>query len=104
MFIVGKSFFSETLSKLDIKTIFDANIDTLQAPSDKKYQKKNEKRSQKYTTLPQSIRIPVKRQDTKSNLDFLGIFDTRKYFFIPQNRRSQTKDNMLSSLFGFLNL
>ena len=70
---------------------FDANIDTLQAPSDKKHHRKNDKRSPHFTKVPTSIKTPVKRQDNKSNLDFLGIFDTRKYFFISRNRRNHKK-------------
>jgi hypothetical protein len=80
---------------------FNANIDTLQAPRDNSYYNKNEKRSSKYFT---SERSQVKKQERKSNLDFLGIFDTRRYFFIPPNRRSENKEhriiNNILSLFS----
>lgn len=39
----------------------------------------------------------TEKHDRKSNLDFLGIFDTRKYFFIPPNRRSDTSDEQQQS-------
>ena len=72
----------------DSEIYFNANIDTLQAPGDKKYYKRADKRSPKYfPNLPRIVTNSVKKQDRKSNLDFLGIFDTRKYFFIPPNRR-----------------
>ena len=34
---------------------------------------------------------PVPKQDRKSNLDFLGIFDTRQYFYIPNRRSDEAK-------------
>ena len=79
---------------------FDPKLDTLQAPSEKTGQvhhninvKRNIKRLRTKS---------VRKQDRKSNLDFLGIFDTRKYFFIPQNRRSEENSNkFFPSFFSF---
>jgi hypothetical protein len=73
---------------------FYANIDTLHAPSDNSYYNKNNKRS---SNVVRSSNIPVKRRDKQSNLDFWGIFDTRRYFFIPPNRRSETIDGGIFS-------
>jgi hypothetical protein len=85
-------------SKQSNEIYFDPNIDTLQAPSEKKNHNKNEKRSQKYfTSVSRFVNNPVRKQDKKSHLNLLGIFDTRKYFFIPQNRRSE-KNGIFSSL------
>ena len=90
-------------SKQSDEIYFDPNIDTLQAPSEKKHYNKNDKRSQNYiTSVPRSVNNPVRKQDRKSNLNLFGIFDTRKYFFIPQNRRSEKKGifSSLVNLFG----
>ena len=86
------------------KMYFSDNIDNLQAPKDRGYHKRADKRSPKwFINDPRGYNSEVKKQDRKSNLDFLGIFDTRKYFFIPPNRRSETKDSgIISSLVNFL--
>ena len=55
-----------------------SDLDTLQAPG-------------RHLSAPSprsSISINYHKQDRKSNLDFLGIFDTRPYFYIPTNSRS----------------
>jgi hypothetical protein len=77
-------------SKQPSEIYFDANIDTLQAPSKTLIYKKNEKIYKNYvTSVSRFLNNPVRKQDRKSHLNLLGIFDTRKYFFIPQNRRSE---------------
>ena len=75
---------------------YDTFLDSLQAP---KIQ----------TSLSRSTAAPRKsKREKKSNLDFLGIFDTRQYFYIP-NRRSdgaKTKGKedtgVLAKLFSLL--
>ena len=79
---------------------FDEFLDTLQAPgntlSNFLSAAKNSKRSPKHFPPPsqhsQTRAFKKQNLDRKSNLDFLGIFDTRKYFFIPPNRRSDTSE------------
>jgi len=68
---------------------FDAKLDTLQAPSKETshvHNNINVKRN-----ISRLRTKAVRRKDRKSNLDLLGIFDTRKYFFIPQNRRIEER-------------
>ena len=80
---------------------FDEFLDTLQAPlqssgknlSNSPLPAKNSLRSPKHFPQPsQTNSLKKQNLDRKSNLDFLGIFDTRKYFFIPPNRRSDTSE------------
>ena len=94
---------------------FDEYLDTLQAPG---YIKTVSEASPRHNSIQNSIKkspkhflphIPSplnnfvdKKQDRKSNLDFLGIFDTRKYFFIPPNRRSDTFDGQDDGIFSNL--
>lgn len=87
--------------KVKNEVYFDEFLDTLQAPlqasgkslSNFSVPAKNSLRSPKHFS-PHNKANSVKKQnlDRKSNLDFLGIFDTRKYFFIPPNRRSDTSE------------
>merc|ERR1711874_890961 len=83
---------------------FDVNIDTLQAPREEKYPTtRNEKISPKsFRTVSRNVHNSIRKLDKKSNLDLLGIFDTRKYFFIPQNRRNDIHGvfSWLSNIFG----
>ena len=92
---------------------FDEFLDTLQAPgntlSNFLSSAKNSKRSPKHFPPPsqhsQTRAFKKQNLDRKSNLDFLGIFDTRKYFFIPPNRRSDDSETqspgILSNLVKF---
>ena len=92
-------------SKNDV--YFDEYLDTLQAPTNVKSQLasqfnsiQNSKRSPKYFSSPKiSSPVPDAKLDRKSNLDFLGVFDTRKYFFIPPNRRSDAGDGQDYGIF-----
>ena len=54
------------------------DLDTLQAPG----------RQLSQPSPTSSISRNHRKQDRKSNLDFLGIFDTRPYFYIPTHTRS----------------
>jgi len=95
-------------SKNDV--YFDEYLDTLQAPTNVKSQPasqfnsiQNSKRSPKYfssqiISSPTSF-APDEKLDRKSNLNFLGVFDTRKYFFIPPNRRSDAGDGQDYGIF-----
>ena len=90
--------------KVKHEVYFDEFLDTLQAPlqtpgknlSNSSLPAKNSLRSPKHFSQPSqpSKANSLKKQnlDRKSNLDFLGIFDTRKYFFIPPNRRGDTSE------------
>ena len=46
----------------------------------------------------------LQNKSRKSNLDFLGIFDTRKYFYIPAKRRQDhlREPTLVSSMVSFL--
>ena len=95
-------------SKNDV--YFDEYLDTLQAPGHESASPVSvvpEQPGPGYNSIQNSARSPkhfphpspssrsapdAEKHDRKSNLDFLGIFDTRKYFFIPPNRRSDTSD------------
>jgi len=101
---------------------FDEYLDTLQAPGYIKTVSEASVR-QHHNSIQNSIKRSPKhflphipsfsnnfvvdqKQDRKSNLDFLGIFDTRKYFFIPPNRRSSDTfdgqdDGIFSNLVNF---
>ena len=75
---------------------YDTFLDSLQAP---KIQ----------TSLTRSTAAPRKsKRERKSNLDFLGIFDTRQYFYIPNRRsdeaKTKEKENagVLAKLFSLL--
>ena len=104
------------VSRKNNKVYFDEYLDTLQAPSRvsvnlattfqfnsiHQQQQQNFKRSPKFLPtqlVPHSI-FHDEKQDRKSNLDFLGVFDTRKYFFIPPNRRNdgQQQDGIFTKL------
>ena len=66
------------------KSDYDGFLDSLQAPRVLRQQR------------PKSPAAPrkskgVSKQDRKSNLDFLGIFDTRQYFYIPNRRSDEAK-------------
>ena len=67
------------------ETYFDQSFDTLTAPINVKINRRTPK-----VVLPfsRSVTSQLRKQDRKSNLDFLGIFDTRKYFYITPSRRS----------------
>ena len=89
---------------------FDEFLDTLQAPgntlSNSLGPAKNSKRSPKhFAHHSQTNSLKKLNLDRKSNLDFLGIFDTRKYFFIPPNRRSDdtgsSSPGILSNIVNF---
>ena len=72
--------------------------DTLQAPSDKNYNKNGNR----YSNYLKSSKFPVYKRERKSNLDLLVIFDTRRYFFIPPNRRTENKDGgIFSNIISF---
>ena len=88
---------------------FDEYLDTLQAPgrTERVSAVAPVQSGPEYNSIQKSSRSPkhfphpspssrsapaIEKHDQKSNLDFLGIFDTRKYFFIPPNRRSDTSD------------
>ena len=75
---------------------YDTFLDSLQAP---KIQ----------TSLTRSTAAPRKsKRERKSNLDFLGIFDTRQYFYIPNRRSDEAKTKgkentgVLAKLFSLL--
>ena len=75
---------------------YDTFLDSLQAP---KIQ----------TSLKRSTAAPRKsKRERKSNLDFLGIFDTRQYFYIPNRRSDEAKTKgkentgVLAKLFSLL--
>ena len=99
--------------KVKHEVYFDEFLDTLQAPgntlSNFLSAAKNSKRSPKHFPPPsqhsQTRAFKKQNLDRKSNLDFLGIFDTRKYFFIPPNRRSDDSETqspgILSNLVKF---
>ena len=91
--------------KVKNKVYFDEFLDTLQAPLKAPLKASGKTLSNFSVPAKNSVRSPkhfshhspansLKKQnlDRKSNLDFLGIFDTRKYFFIPPNRRSDTSE------------
>ena len=91
--------------KVKHEVYFDEFLDTLQAPLQAPLQASGKSLSNFSVPAKNSLRSPkhfshhsqansLKKQnlDRKSNLDFLGIFDTRKYFFIPPNRRSDTSE------------
>lgn len=87
--------------KVKHEVYFDEFLDTLQAPlqapgkslSNFSVPAKNSLRSPKHFSHHSQVNSLKKQNlDRKSNLDFLGIFDTRKYFFIPPNRRSDTSE------------
>ena len=109
---VGKT--KERRRKEKAEIYFDEFLDTLQAPvkasgktlSNFSGPAKNSLRSPKHFSR-HSKADSLKKQnlDRKSNLDFLGIFDTRKYFFIPPNRRSDdtgsSSPGILSNIVNF---
>jgi len=114
-----KDVYFRKLHRSEESVYFDEHLDTLQAPgydeqtaSEASHQhnsiQKSIKRSPKYFLPPSypsaqpSLPVWDKKQDRKSNLDFLGIFDTRKYFFIPPNRRSDTVDGQDDGIFSKL--
>ena len=102
------------ISRKNNKVYFDEYLDTLQAPSSVSVNpaatfqfnsiqhQQNFKRSPKFlpTKLVSHSIFHDEKQDRKSNLDFLGVFDTRKYFFIPPNRRNdgQQQDGIFTKL------
>lgn len=91
--------------------LFD-ELDSFQAPKERRYANSGRSFSFQSTTPPPSRfwnPTPAKNRGRKSNLDFLGIFDTRKYFYIPHNRRSdekilptRRKPNILSTILHYL--
>ena len=95
----------EKRRKVKQKVYFDEFLDTLQAPGQAPLKASGKTLSNFPVPAKNSLRSPkhfshlspansLKKQnlERKSNLDFLGIFDTRKYFFIPPNRRSDTSE------------
>ena len=87
--------------KVKHEVYFDEFLDTLQAPlqapgktlSNFSGPAKNSLRSPKHFSRHSKANSLKKQNlDRKSNLDFLGIFDTRKYFFIPPNRRGDSSE------------
>ena len=75
---------------------YDTFLDSLQAPNIQ-------------TSLTRSTAAPRKsKRERKSNLDFLGIFDTRQYFYIPNRRSDEVKNKgkentgVLAKLFSLL--
>ena len=76
---------------------YDSFLDSLQAP----------RVLGRLTPRPRSPAAPRKskgpsKQDRKSNLDFLGIFDTRQYFYIPNRRSDEEAKTKRSKSSGVL--
>ena len=67
------------------ETYFDPSLDTLTAPINVKF---NSRTPKVFLPFRRSVTSQIRKQDRKSNFDFLGISDTRKYFYIPPSRRS----------------
>ena len=64
-------------SKQASEIYVDSNINTLQAPSENKHYNKNDKISPIYfPSVSRSVKNTVRKQDRKSHLNLLGIFDT----------------------------
>ena len=74
-----KTVFGKSTSTSD----YDGFLDSLQAPRVLRQRPRSPAATRKSKGLA--------KQDRKSNLDFLGIFDTRQYFYIPNRRSDEAK-------------
>lgn len=74
-----KTVFGKSTSTSD----YDGFLDSLQAPRVLRQRPRSPAATRKSKSLA--------KQDRKSNLDFLGIFDTRQYFYIPNRRSDEAK-------------
>jgi len=94
--------FTPVPSKQDENEVyFDASLDTLTAPI---YLRTNRRSPEYFSPLRRSVTNPVRKANRKSHLDFLGIFDTRKYFYIPPNRRNDRSESEKSKFFSLFQL
>jgi len=80
---------------------FDASLDTLTAPT---YLRTNRRSPEYFSPLRRTVTNPVRKSNRKSHLDFLGIFDTRKYFYIPPNRRNDRSESEKTKFFSLFQL
>jgi len=98
---------------------FSEELDSLQAPRLARVPQSIPRSSKHLTHLPQPQfsqlpshlspssnllppPLPPAKQDRKSNLDFLGIFDTRQFFYIPNRRVDQGEPGLLARVVSLL--